>query len=223
MLRKNFCVIEGVDGVGKTTVLRRLSEVLMAEKFQFVLTKEPGGPHALCEEWDCASFDYPFGAMYKNFRELCVNNTQIPQLVKRALYKADSFYNWLSVIKPCIEDGIAVLSDRSWVSDIAYGTALTGISAEALLQFNIALVPDQQLLTRVIYLVCDEDVREARLAANIADEADKIGLDARRRICTAYDQTLEKYVKEYVVINTNQSLESVVNQAKEFVYSVNQS
>jgi len=214
---QNYVAIEGCDGVGKTTALKALAKVLLAEGFEFQLTKEPGGPKSLMVEWNSNSFDYPFGAMYDGFRELCVNNPQIPQLAKRALYKADSFYNWLAVVKPAIEQGITVLSDRSWVSDIAYGGALAGVNPEALFAFNTALVPEQHALTRVIYLDCPEDIREARLAANIADEADKYGVEARRKICSLYHDVLCNYVKDFVIIDTNQSLEKVVDAMKEFV------
>lgn len=215
---QNYVVIEGCDGVGKTTTLKALAKALIADGHCFQLTKEPGGPRALQVEWSTNSFSYPFGAMYDGFRELCVNNPQIPQLVKRALYKADSFYNWLAVIKPAMEQNITVLSDRSWVSDIAYGAALAGVSSQALFDFNIALVPEQHALTRVIYLTCPEDIREARLAANIMDHADKIGLDARRRICLEYENCIRDRVKESVVIDTNQPIENVVNLCKQFVY-----
>lgn len=212
-----YFVIEGCDGVGKTTTLKALSESLQKDKFDFILTKEPGGPMALSKEW--STLQHPFGPMYEGFRDLCVNNPQIPQLVKRALYKADSFYNWLSVIKPALYDGITVISDRSWVSDIAYGSALAGLTRDQLWHFNTALLPDQHTLTKVIYLVCPENIREERLAKNVADAADKIGIEARNRVCDAYMRTIDEYVDSYIMIDTNQPLEIVVNLCKNFVYN----
>lgn len=217
-MKGQYIVICGVDGVGKTSTLKALSTELQKDGFNFVLTKEPGGPKALRQEW--SSLIHPYGEEYEGFRELCVNNPQIPQLVKRALYKADSFYNWLSVIKPALEKDVTVISDRSWVSDIAYGAALAGVPADDLFSFNIALVPEQHALTKVIYLECAEDIRETRLAANITDHADKIGLDARRRICEEYQLCLEKYVSEYTVINTNKAIKDVVNECKNYIYGL---
>lgn len=209
---QKLVAIEGVDGVGKTTVLKALSESLQKENIQFILTKEPGGPKALRQEW--CSLLHPFGPDYDGFRDLCVNNPQIPQLAKRALYKADSFYNWLAVTKPALEKNQLVLSDRSWISDLAYGKVLANLSIESLFQFNMALVPEQRALTKCIYLDCPEDVREARLAANIADEADKIGRSKRNEITETYMLVLEKYVDEYFVINTNDSIENIVKTIK---------
>lgn len=217
-VKDNYVVCEGCDGVGKTTALRALAAALLDDDFNFLLTKEPGGPKALAAEWNCEARDYPFGWMYDSLRELCVNNPQIPQLAKRAIYKADSFYNWMGIIQPALEKDITVLSDRSWVSDIAYGTVLTGIPADALFQFNTALIPEQHKLTRVIYLDCPEDVREARLAGNMQDHMDTLGLEVRRKICAAYQQTLADYVQDYIVIDTNQPIAKVVDQMKAFVY-----
>lgn len=209
---QKLIAIEGVDGVGKTTVLKALSESLQKDNIQFILTKEPGGPKALRQEW--GSLLHPFGTEYDGFRDLCVNNPQIPQLAKRALYKADSFYNWLAVTKPALEKNQLVLSDRSWISDLAYGKVLARLSIESLFQFNMALVPEQRALTKCIYLDCPEDVREARLAANIADEADKIGCSKRNEIAEAYIIALEKYVDEYFVINTDDSIDNIVKTIK---------
>lgn len=213
----NFC-LEGVDGVGKTSTLKALSTELQKDGFNFVLTKEPGGPKALKQEW--SSLNHPYGFEYDGFRDLCVNNSYIPQLVKRGLYKADSLYNWISVIKPALESGITVISDRGWVSDVAYGAALAGLTQEQLFNFNMALVPEQHKHTKVIYLDCPEDIREIRLAANIADHADKIGLEARRHICEEYQLCLEKYVNEYIVINTNKAIKDIVNDCKNYIYGI---
>lgn len=190
-----YFVFEGVDGVGKTTTMKNVARALMARGIDFVLTKEPGGPKALYIEWE-----YPkdlsghLGECYDGFRHLCVDNPQIPGLAKRGLYRADAFYNWQAVIAPALQEGMLVLSDRNWVSDLAYGHVLTGVDYEALFQFNTALVPEMHAATSVIYLELPADVREARLAENMADAMDTLGKEVRDRISSAYDTVLSSYV-----------------------------
>lgn len=181
---------EGVDGVGKSSVMRALSEALTELGVEHILTKEPGGPKALLDEWEDP--DYPYGPMYDNFRELCVNNPQIPQMAERALYRADSICNWELVIEPNLHK--VVLCDRSWVSDIAYGAVLTSASMRQLYEFNRALTPEQVLMGHVVYVSCDEAVREQRLNYNITNHMDKIGVEKRRLIERAYGQVLDLYV-----------------------------
>ena len=215
----NFVCIEGVDGCGKTTIMRALADQMMADGIRFILTKEPGGPRALATEWNVDSLSYPFGFMYDGFRALCVDHPEIPQLVKRALYKADSFYNWLRVSKPVLEAGDTVLSDRSWLSDLAYGKAIAGLELDQLIEFNMSLIPEQQAATRVIYLTCDPVVRAKRLASSTVDAADLLVSNAQTALVNAYTTALERYVPDYTVIDTEQSIEVCVEQAKAFVYA----
>ena len=188
----SYFVFEGVDGVGKTTVMKAVATRLLALGKQIVLTKEPGGPKALADEWGHMPLPLAasMGMPYQNFRALCVNNMQIPQKVKRALYLADSFYNWESVVEPALAEGKIVLSDRSWVSDLAYGSTLAGASFEALRQFNSSLLPLRESLTNVIWLHAPEDVREERLKKSLVDGMDKLGKEVRNEIANNYDYLL---------------------------------
>ena len=190
-----YFVFEGVDGVGKTTTMKNVANALCELGVDFTLTKEPGGPKALFEEWDRPNIFYPYlGFQYPGFRPLCVDNPQIPPLTKRALYRADAFYNWEAVIKPGLEKGKLVLSDRNWVSDLAYGTVLTGCTMEQLLDFNLALTPELQQLTNVIYLELPKEVREHRLSHNMADAMDSLGEEVRNKIASAYDGVLRDWI-----------------------------
>lgn len=180
---------EGVDGAGKTTVMRELSLLLTQQGTEHVVTKEPGGPVALEAEWGP---DYPYGEKYEGFRQLCVDRPDLPQLVKRALYRADSIMNWLKVVEP--NGHGVVLCDRSWVSDLAYGTVLTGANMDDLYRFNRALTPAQVSTGYVVYVGCDPEVREARLADNITNHMDTLGAKTRTKIESAYKVVLDLYV-----------------------------
>ena len=215
----NYVCVEGVDGVGKTTIMRALADQMIVDGIKFILTKEPGGPEALAFEWNTDAFNYPFGNMYRGFRDMCVDHPEIPQLVKRALYKADSFYNWLTVSKPVLKAGNTVLSDRSWLSDLAYGKAVAGLELEQLMAFNTSLIPEQQAATRVIYLTCDPVIRAKRLAANMTDAADSLVSAVQLELVSAYAEAIGRYVKEFVVIDSSMPVEYCVEQAKAFVYA----
>lgn len=195
-IKTGYFVFEGMDGVGKTTTIKNVAMLLLAKNYDFILTKEPGGPKALFKELGFPmSLRDKLGERYEGFRHLCVDNPQIPALTKRGLYRADAFYNWERVVYPNLVEGKTVISDRSWVSDLAYGTVLTGASIEDLYDFNTSLVPLMAPLTQVIYLEAPREVREARLALNMADAMDKLGVEKRDLIAAAYDTVLDRYIE----------------------------
>ena len=211
--------IEGVDGVGKTTIMQAVArELLNIGTDNFLLTKEPGGPIALKTEWNLPAedilnqyfgFPYPTGPQ---IREFCVNHTEISQLTKRALFKADSFSNWEHVIKPALQSDEFIISDRSWVSDLVYGSVLARLDPHSLFQFNMALTPQLHGVTNVICLTASESVREARLSTNIVNELDKLGPKVRNELAKAYHTIIKDYVKteQYWFIDTNRSINDIV-------------
>lgn len=215
-----YFAIEGVDGVGKTTVMQKVArQLLEIGTDNFLLTKEPGGPISLRAEWNLQPGDILnqyFGHPYETgpqVRDFCVNHPEIPQLAKRALYKADSLCNWEHVIKPAIQSDEFIISDRSWVSDLVYGSVLCKLDPHALFQFNMALTPQLHGITNVICLTAPEKVREARLAGNVVDHMDKLGPKIRSELAVAYDNIIKDYVKQsqYWFVDTNRSIDAVVN------------
>lgn len=206
---------EGVDGVGKTTTMKAVAEELVSQGLSLVLTKEPGGPKALAEEWGVMGM--PYGEFYAGFRELCVDAPHIPQVVKRALYRADSLYNWERVVRPNLDK--VVLCDRSWISDLAYGSVLTEFSMDRLYWFNEALAPGQITTAHCVYLHCPVHVREARLSRNMTNHMDKLGPTARASIAAAYESVFSNHLPSERLrrVDTSQDLPLVVDEVVEFI------
>lgn len=183
---------EGVDGVGKSTVMKAVSRLLSARGIDHLVTKEPGGPKALFNEWNGA---YPYGPRYEGFRELCVDRPDIPQLARKALYLADALCNWELVLEPNRAHR-EVLCDRSWLSDLAYGPALTKCSMEQFYEFNRVLSPSRVSTGFMVYVYCKEEERERRLSFNVTNHMDKLGKEIRRQIENNYEEALRRYVPQ---------------------------
>lgn len=226
-----FFAICGVDGVGKTSVMKGVAENLLAIGIDnFILTKEPGGPIALQAEWNVpaeSQVNQRFGRTYSEgplLREFCVNHPDIPQLAKRALYKADALCNWEYIIKPAIQSDEFIISDRSWVSDLVYGAVLCHLDPHALFQFNMALTPQLHSMSHIICLTASEEVREARLATNVVDHMDKLGTKIRNELAAMYEQVVRDYVRQdqYWFVDTDQPLAAVIEQVTDIVIKVNE-
>ena len=99
-----YLVFEGTDGSGKTSISNAIYEWLPEPKIK---TKEPGSPHIpLC----------------KQIREEILHNASQSKdpLLYAYLFAADTKLHMEKVVKPHLEAGSWVVSDRSVLSDFAY-------------------------------------------------------------------------------------------------------
>ena len=107
-----FLVFEGIDGSGKSTLLNLLSEQLKKQGLNPVCTREPGG-----------SFTG------EKIREILLakQNTSLDSLAETLLYYADRKQHIEEVIKPSLNKGFWLLSDRYWASTSAYQCGGRGV------------------------------------------------------------------------------------------------
>ncbi|WP_114993914.1 dTMP kinase [Synechococcus sp. UW179A] len=122
-----FLVLEGIDGCGKTTQLRQLADWLpdsglMPSGAKLHLTREPGGT--------------PLG---RALRELLLNPPQESAPVSTAellLYAADRAQHVERLIRPALNRGDWVLSDRFSGSTIAYQGDGRGLDLQTILDLE---------------------------------------------------------------------------------------
>ena len=122
-----FLVLEGIDGCGKTTQLRQLADWLpgsglMPSGATLHLTREPGGT--------------PLG---RALRELLLNppSESAPDpTAELLLYAADRAQHVERMIRPALERGDWVLSDRFSGSTIAYQGDGRGLNLQTILDLE---------------------------------------------------------------------------------------
>ena len=99
-----FIVFEGCDGSGKTSVSQAVWRKLQEDGFSVEWTREPGGT--------------PSG---KVIRELLVkNDSDVSPKAELLLYAADRAQHLDTKIKPRLEEGLIVISDRYYQSTMAF-------------------------------------------------------------------------------------------------------
>ena len=113
-------VFEGVDGSGKSTQLRRLAARLAASRIPHVVTKEPGGT--------------PLGA---KLRELLLDpDLPVDPEAQLFLFLADRVQHRKEVLRPSLDRGLIVLSDRLADATTAYQAFGAGLSRERVATLN---------------------------------------------------------------------------------------
>ena len=151
MIQGRFIVLEGIDGCGSTTQARRLANVLSARGQRVALTFEPT--------------DGPIGLLIRRaLRRTLEHDGQRRELDWAAmalLFAADRLDHVASTVRPALEAGAWVISDRYDLSSLAYqsvtATEPTNGTVEWLRTLNThALRPDLTVVLDVPFEVAEE-------------------------------------------------------------------
>jgi len=157
--------MEGLDGCGKSTQLEKLAGVLRAQKFQVVITREPGGT----ETGD-------------KIRKLLLDTAtaHLSPLAELALMFASRAQHIKEVIQPALADGKIVLCDRFTDSSEAYQGGGRKLGSEPVLALHRILCGGLQ---PELTILMDSDVaasverarrrNQARTAGGNAGENDE--------------------------------------------------
>ena len=124
-----FICIEGLDGSGKTTHAHRIVRNLQKKGFDAVYTTEPSR-----------------GELGKFIRESVLQGKKrVPRVVEALLFAVDRVEHLEKMVKPALEEGKIVISDRCVYSSLAYQGA-AGLDLEWIEEINrMALPPDLAL------------------------------------------------------------------------------
>lgn len=126
-----FISFEGTEGVGKTTLIRRIYEALQAQGKQVVLTREPGGTKM--------AEDIRHLLLTVNHEETMCHDTELLLMYAARAQHLDQ------VILPALAAGHTVLCDRFTDASFAYQCAGRGLSREKLALLNqnfVSRMPD---------------------------------------------------------------------------------
>src|ERR671911_174681 len=133
-LSGTFITFEGIDGSGKSTQLRLLANFLTSKNCNPLLTREPGGT--------------PVGNKLR--AALLDAHEEVDPLAELLVFAADRAQHVRRVLRPALEAGQVVFSDRYADATAAYQGAGRGFSPELISQIvdlaTEGLKPDLTLL-----------------------------------------------------------------------------
>ncbi|MDP9226794.1 MAG: dTMP kinase [Actinomycetota bacterium] len=179
-----FIVFEGGDGAGKSTQMEALVGWLRARGEDVVTTREPGGT-----------------AVGRRIRDVLLDpaSGDMDPRTEALLYAADRAQHVAEVIKPALDEGKVVVSDRFIDSSLAYQGIARGLGLAEVYGINEwgigGLYPDV-----VFYLKLDAAAGLAR-ADGRPDRIEGAGLDFHERVRDAYLDLAERYPSRFVVLD----------------------
>jgi dTMP kinase len=182
-----FISLEGIDGSGKSTQASLLAEALGPET---LLIREPGGSDAA-----------------ERIRALLADpDLSLDPYAELLLFLAARADLTAAVIRPALDAGRNVVSDRFADSSVAYQGAARGLGVGEVISLTDAatdgLWPDLTILLRV-----DPEVGLGR--ADGDDRFESEGLDLQRAVAEAYEEIAQIASDRVVAVDADGSVEEV--------------
>jgi dTMP kinase len=211
MSRGLFITLEGLDGSGKTTQLKRLSSWMQKRGFMPLVTRQPGGT-----------------ATGDRIRELLLDSRSagLAPMTEMALMFADRAQAIAEVIEPALAAGTTVLCDRFTDSTEAYQGGGRQLGSDLVLEMHRlicgGLQPD---LTLLLLPSLEKSLERARRRNDRV--ADKNGPDENRfereqdafyrRVWEKYREIARRDAERVVAIEGDLSIDDVHEQIVEAV------
>lgn len=186
MLRLMFVTFEGIDRSGKTTQARMLAEALGEEA---LLVREPGGTPAA-----------------ERIRDLVKGDTELTPMAEMLLFGAARADLVERVVRPALEEGRTVISDRYGDSTVAYQGGARGLGIERAEDLNRWLTGD---LSPDVTFLLEVEPATAGDRGGEADRFEREGEALQRAVAAAYDELAERHADRYVRIDASRSPKEV--------------
>jgi len=194
-----FLAFEGLDGSGKSSLMKQLQQELSRHNLPFIETREPGGT--------------PLG---EKLRQLILEKSESPPVPRAELlmYEASRAQHVEALIKPSLLAEKWVLSDRFSASSLAFQGGARGISWEIVEELNRfatdQLEPDLNVL---LDLTVDESERRRQEREKISGvAADRIESEDRnfhQRVREGFLKAARQDPSRWLILDASQRPESL--------------
>jgi dTMP kinase len=197
-----FIAFEGGEGAGKSTQVRRLLEWLTGEGLAVRATREPGGTPA-GEAIRGIVLDHAHAALSVRAEAL--------------LYAADRAQHVHDVVRPALDAGEVVITDRFIDSSLAYQGAGRAIPLDDIRMLSRwATEALQPQLTVLLDLPPEEGLARARGRA-VADRLEAESLDFHERVRQTFRALAEADAARYLVLDARRTPDDLAAEIRQRV------
>ena len=194
-----FISLEGIDGVGKSTQSDLLEEFLRAQGRDVLRTFEPGGTE-----------------LGQEIRHLLLHRKgDVAPRSEALLYAADRAHHVATKVRPALERGEVVITDRYLDSSVAYqgaGRALKAEDVRAISMFAVeGLLPD---LTILLDLEASAAAARRNTTGQEPDRLERERIEFFEAVRQAFLDMAAAEPNRWLVIDARQSIEQMQEQIR---------
>ena len=197
-METKFITLEGIEGSGKTSSIKSITNLLDDKGISYVVTREPGG-----------------STIGSELRSILLDpQTNISSEVELMLMLADRKDHVDQVILPNLKKGNWVISDRFMDSSFAYQGGGRKLDKKMIDSFSRSLnlpIPDLTLLFNVSVEI---SLLRVKARGNL-DRFEQEEIDFHNRIREAYLELAEQNVNRIQIIDSSQAIEDMLKNVEE--------
>lgn len=197
-----FISFEGIEGTGKTTQARLLSERLVEKGYEVILTQEPGGT-----------------VIGNRIREILlhVEHREMSYMAELLLYNAARAQHLSEKIVPALNDGKVVITDRFTDSTVAYQGYGRGIDISLIMSIDsIATDGIKPHLTILFDLDVEAGLKRNR-GINKVDRLELEDIEFHKKVREGYLHISEKEHERIKIVDASMPVEKISEKVWEIV------
>jgi len=190
-----YIVLEGIDGVGKSTQIELLKKSFKSAIF----TKEPGGTS--------------FGV---KAREILLNGELKSKKAELLLFLADRAEHFSEVIEPNLKQ--VVISDRSFLSGIAYAiTNEPNLDLDFLIKLNKFALNNTLPQKTIIFKIKKQELIKRVSERGNLDKIEQRGFEYLLKIQENLFMIADKMNLDYLEIDATKSIDTIHKEILEYI------
>ena len=202
-MKELFITFEGIDGCGKTTQAERLAAYVSSRGRDIVLTREPGGT-----------------SVSEKIRTILLDraNDGMMWLTEMFLYMASRAQHTEQIIRPALQNGVMVISDRYMDATLAYQGYGRGLDRKVIRGLNS--VATSGLVPHLTFLIDLDPKTCCRRMAGMNKKADRLetaGLDFQKRVREGYLEIATEEAARFRVLDGARGIDELEHEVQRMV------
>ena len=199
-MKAKFITLEGIEGSGKTSSLKSITDLLDKKNISYIVTREPGG-----------------SSIGKELRAILLDpDTEISPVVELMLMLSDRKDHVEKIILPNLEKGNWVVSDRFMDSSIAYQGGGRQLDKKLIISLTDYLNLPQPDLTLLFDLPVEISLSRVKARGEL-DRFEKEELEFHKRIRNTYLDLAKNNSNRIKIIDSSKKIESMLNNVKQAI------
>ena len=199
-MEAKFITLEGIEGSGKTSSIKSITDLLDGKRISYVVTREPGG-----------------SSIGSELRSILLDpKTEISSEVELLLMLADRKDHVEKVILPNLKTGNWVISDRFMDSSIAYQGGGRKLDKKMIDSFSKNLNLPNPDLTLLFDVPVEISLSRVKARGEL-DRFEQEKLDFHNRIREAYLELAEQNVNRIQIIDSSREIELMLKSVEQII------